>query len=281
MKRKWKQILCGTLVGLLVATAAPAAFAGNGYVTEVEAASKKAKPKLNKTKISVKTGKTYTLKVNGTTRMPKWKSSNKKVATVSKTGKVTAKKAGTKIKISRNIKYYKTRLTCTVNVKKASTGSSKYTKNYTKVKKYLNKKGKVDSDGTRYIEKKIDAHTTAILGYDPKTNKLDIGLAIIDKKADVSSAVDVLVNCSKSATAEAISAIFGDGNEIYATAKFNANRYTGKKDVTFRKLSGSKAPKSIQKASNATLQAAIAGANYILSSKLHMTVKDLGFTAYQ
>lgn len=70
MKRKWKQILCGTLVGLLVATAAPAAFAGNGYVTEVEAASKKAKPKLNKTKISVKTGKTYTLKVNGTTRMP-------------------------------------------------------------------------------------------------------------------------------------------------------------------------------------------------------------------
>ena len=64
MKRKWKQILCGTLVGLLVATAAPAAFWGNGYVTEVEAASKKAKPKLNKTKISVKTGKTYTLKSN-------------------------------------------------------------------------------------------------------------------------------------------------------------------------------------------------------------------------
>lgn len=92
MKRKWKQILCGTLVGLLVATAAPAAFSGNGYVTEVEAASKKAKPKLNKTKISVKTGKTYTLKVNGTTRTPKWKSSNKKVAhLVSKTGKVTAK----------------------------------------------------------------------------------------------------------------------------------------------------------------------------------------------
>ena len=190
----------------------------------------------------------------------------------------TAKKAGT-AKITATIG--KTRLTCTVNVKKASTGSSKYTKNYTKVKKYLNKKGKVDSDGTRYIEKKIDAHTTAILGYDPKTNKLDIGLAIIDKKADVSSAVDVLVNCSKSATAEAISAIFGDGNETYATAKFNANSYTGKKDVTFRKLSGSKAPKSIQKASNATLQAAIAGANYILSSKLHMTVKDLGFTAYQ
>ena len=139
-----------------MATAAPAAFAGNGYVTEVEAASKKAKPKLNKTKISVKTGKTYTLKVHGTTRMPKWKSSNKKVATVSKTGKVTAKKAGT-AKITATIG--KTRLTCTVKVKKASTGSSKYTKNYTKVKKYLNKKGKVDSDGTRYIEKKIDAHT--------------------------------------------------------------------------------------------------------------------------
>lgn len=81
-----------------------AAFAGNGYVTEVEAASKKAKPKLNKTKISVKTGKTYTLKVNGTTRMPKWKSSNKKVATVSKTGKVTAKKAGTARLRQRSVK---------------------------------------------------------------------------------------------------------------------------------------------------------------------------------
>jgi len=94
MKRKWKQILCGTLVGLLVATAAPAAFAGNGYVTEVEAASKKAKPKLNKTKISVKTGKTYTLKVNGTTRMPKWKSSNKKVVSVGRNGKIKGLKAG-------------------------------------------------------------------------------------------------------------------------------------------------------------------------------------------
>ena len=94
MKRKWKQILCGTLVGLLVATAAPAAFSGNGYVTEVEAASKKAKPKLNKTKISVKTGKTYTLKVNGTTRTPKWKSSNKKVVSVGRNGKVKGLKAG-------------------------------------------------------------------------------------------------------------------------------------------------------------------------------------------
>ena len=94
MKRKWKQILCGTLVGLLVATAAPAAFSGNGYVTEVEAASKKAKPKLNKTKISVKTGKTYTLKVNGTTRTPKWKSSNKKVVSVGKNGKIKGLKAG-------------------------------------------------------------------------------------------------------------------------------------------------------------------------------------------
>ena len=51
MKRKWKQILCGTLVGLLVATAAPAAFWGNGYVTEVEAASKKAKPKLEQRRL--------------------------------------------------------------------------------------------------------------------------------------------------------------------------------------------------------------------------------------
>lgn len=50
--------------------------------------------KLNKSKITLEVGKTTTLKVTGTKKKPKWKSSNKKVATVNG-GKVTAKKKGT------------------------------------------------------------------------------------------------------------------------------------------------------------------------------------------
>ena len=52
----------------------------------------KAKIKLNKTKISLQRGKTYTLKVKGTKKKVKWSSNKKTIATVTRKGKVTAKK---------------------------------------------------------------------------------------------------------------------------------------------------------------------------------------------
>lgn len=51
--------------------------------------------KLNKTSITIQVGKTYNLKVKGTKKKVKWKTANKKVATVNSKGKVTGKKAGT------------------------------------------------------------------------------------------------------------------------------------------------------------------------------------------
>ena len=53
--------------------------------------------KLNKTKATLKKGKSLTLKatVSGKSKKVTWKSSNSKIATVSQTGNVTAKKAGT------------------------------------------------------------------------------------------------------------------------------------------------------------------------------------------
>lgn len=65
------------------------------------------KVKLNKTKISLDIGKTkkFQLKVKGTSKKATWKSDNKKVATVSQTGMVTAKKKGTAViaaKVGKN-----------------------------------------------------------------------------------------------------------------------------------------------------------------------------------
>ncbi len=60
------------------------------------------KVKLNKSKVTLtitkkKAKPTVQLKVKGTSKKAKWKSSNKKVATVSGNGKVTAKKKGTAV----------------------------------------------------------------------------------------------------------------------------------------------------------------------------------------
>lgn len=83
-------------------------FLGQVAPTQVQAA----KVKLNKTKATLYVEKTITLKVTGTTAKVTWKSNNKKVATVSSKGKVTAKKAGTATITARvQKKNYKCKIT--------------------------------------------------------------------------------------------------------------------------------------------------------------------------
>ncbi|HWT27233.1 MAG TPA: Ig-like domain-containing protein [Mobilitalea sp.] len=71
--------------------------------------------KLTKTSLTLDVGKTYTLKVSGTKSKVTWSSSNKAVATVSTTGKVTAKKEGT---ATVTALVSKKKYTCKVTVKK-------------------------------------------------------------------------------------------------------------------------------------------------------------------
>ena len=80
-------------------------------ITSAEAAGS---IKLNKKKATIYTGDTLQLKLNGTKKTVKWSTSDKKVATVSKTGLVTAKKAG-KAKITAKLGSKK--YTCTLTVK--------------------------------------------------------------------------------------------------------------------------------------------------------------------
>ena len=234
--------------------------------------------KLNSSRITLNPGKSYTLKVNGTKLAPAWKSSNSKIVTVNKKGRIMAKKAGT-AKITATLGGKK--FVCTVTVKKASASSNKTVQNYTKVKNYINKNGRYSEDGSRYIEMSIDADTTAVLSYDPKGNKLDMGLTLRVEEENIVSTVDVVVNCAKPDTAKVYSGIFSGGVELYTTANMKPSTYTGKQNITFYNTSGSKANTEIQEAANATLQAAMAGTEYILRSKLNMSLKTLGFNAYR
>lgn len=95
-------------------------------VTNVRAAKK---VKLNKTKATIYVGKTVTLKLKNNKKKVKWTTSNKKIATVSKKGKVKGKKAG---KVTITAKVGKKKYNCNITVKK------------TKYKVYKTQEGKVN-----------------------------------------------------------------------------------------------------------------------------------------
>ena len=81
-------------------------------------ASAAKKPRLSKTKVTMQVGKTVQLKVKNNKKKVKWSSSNKKVAAVSKKGKVKAINSGN-AKITAKIS--KKKLVCRVKVKRTVT----------------------------------------------------------------------------------------------------------------------------------------------------------------
>ncbi len=104
-----KKIIVIALLCVFIVTVADIPSINNPVIAEA------ATIKINKTKLSLQVGKTYQLKITGTTKKVTWSSSKKSIATVTSKGLVTAKKAGTS-KITAKVanKSY----TCTVTVKK-------------------------------------------------------------------------------------------------------------------------------------------------------------------
>ena len=96
--------------------------------------------KLNKTKLTLKKGQTYQLKLNKKNAKITWSSSNKKIVSVSKKGKLTAKKAG---KATITAKVGKKKYTCKVTVKnKTTTAQTVADKEKAAVLKLINKERK-------------------------------------------------------------------------------------------------------------------------------------------
>lgn len=136
---------------------------------------KKSNVKLNKTKLSVTVGKKAFIYLKDTFSTVKWKTSNKKKATVSY-GKITAKAAG---KVTISAVYKKKTYKCAVTVKKGTVKLNKKKLTLTKGDSYQlslnnaggkvkwkssNKKIKVNSGGVVTAYKKGKATITAKLG---------------------------------------------------------------------------------------------------------------------
>ena len=128
--RIFKQTFAWILALMMVFSIFPA--------TQVNAATK---PKLSKTKITMTVGQSKKLKVKGISKKRakriKWKSSKKKVVTVTKTGKIKARKAG---KAVITAKVGKKKLKCKVVVKrKRKKARKKKESNSSSKKMWLNK----------------------------------------------------------------------------------------------------------------------------------------------
>ena len=112
--KTWKRILLVTMLLVLVqATVLPYFFPE--YPMFVSTASAASKPKLSKTKVTMYIGQSLKLSVKGASKV-KWKTSDKKIATVTSSGKVKAKKAG-KVTITATVKEKK--LKCKITVSSA------------------------------------------------------------------------------------------------------------------------------------------------------------------
>ena len=128
----------------------------SAMAVNVSAASKKS-VKLNKSKITLEVGDSYTLKktVTGFSKYTvQWSSSDKTVATVKSGGKITAKKAGTAT-ITMKIKGTKYKATCKVTVKKASSSSKKTTTTTTNTQKTTTKKTTSSSGSAQAVIDKM------------------------------------------------------------------------------------------------------------------------------
>ncbi len=174
MKKKFRMIVAVMTMALAIMSVSPAA-------PVVAKAAKKIK--LNKKKVNLVKGKTVKLKVKGTKKKVTWKSSKKKVATVNKRGKVTAKKKGTatitakvagkklKCKVTvKNPKKKKIKDTPKPSKKPTPTPNpSEIATNTKKLKEYIIKNGTKNENGNPEIVKEIEGMVSRIV-YQPASD---------------------------------------------------------------------------------------------------------------
>lgn len=245
-------------------------------------------PKISKKTLTLNVKKTATLKVTGTTQKVKWSSSKTSVATVSSSGKVTAKKAGT---ATITAKVGTKKYTCKVTVKSSS--SSALTTSYKTLKTYIKNNGGTNKNGNKVIQISQSGTTASSVPY------TDVWLIEYNAKKDIltfgyqaqeringnlyTTAILMEVNVSKNPYVEPDYGLYLNSGSagVEATAKFKAASYTGNKNVNFSitASSGGVSESDLQDVANAYLKNAFSGWEALLK-KAGVSMKKIGFTAY-
>lgn len=176
--------------------------------------------KINKTSVSVLRGKTYNLKITGTKKKTKWTSSNKKIATVSASGKIKGIKKG---RCNIYAKVGKKKYTCKVTVKQPVTSIK------------LSKKSISLNKGKKYTLKARIAPKNA-------ANKAVVWKSSNTKIASVSSKGVVT---AKSAGTTTITATAKDGSRKKASCKVTIKGSSNSNKITNIKFISTKIYESI------------------------------------
>lgn len=251
----------------------------------------------DKTNITLKKGKTKTLKVsykpsNATAKNIWFGSSNKAVATVSASGKITAKAAGTAIITAAvptaDVKGGNVIARCKVVV------TDKYTKNREKLRKYINKKGEkftyynrgalqtiqweeTDKQGVKHIYRIsiLSDGDNFVFQYnyeDPNWGDFDVH-GRIDLIESTNSVILKSEDC------------FGF-QEYYFSDIINKKNISKKPSLKFKFIdeetfSGDWTEKTATKNTNKQLKYALSKWNSYLKKKTGLTLKDLGYANYK
>ena len=138
-------------------------------------------PKLNKTSVTLKAGQTYQLKLDGTNQKITWKSSNSKIVTVNKAGKLQAKAVGN---ATVTAQVNGIRFVCKVKIQKkaapAKPAPTTAPKPGIKLKNHILSKGKRASDGSVKIE--LNTHD--------ESKKIDMDLGGLGSSSSMQVSVD-------------------------------------------------------------------------------------------
>lgn len=253
-------------------------------------------PKLNKTKLTLSVGKTYSLKVQNTKAKVKWSTSKKSVATVSSKGKVTAKKKGTaiitaKFKVKGKIK----KLKCKVIVKAKPSVKPKPVEptqpdvatNINTLKTFILNNGEkfTNDEGQSYFYRftyVFDSNHTVLLQYSDK-----LGIQLMDYNKIGAKTTGMLVTYINSADDVLREITYSYSEHGSNTYVYNATTYVDPE--TFRTNQGLKftylgvtetEDRMYSKASSA-IPTAFRNYNTALKDMFGIGTKELGFLVYE
>ena len=283
--KTWKKSLAILFIVGMIISALP---------TNVQAA-KKSKIKLSKKNLTLYVGNTKTLKLKGTNKAPKWSSSKKSVATVTKKGKIKAKKKGsTVITAKLGKKKYKCKVTVKKDTRRNSTVASSKDNtvtagvggNYQKLASYLMRNGIYDSDtGEYYIDEITDDDSDwfAMISYNSDGS---YEFAIMYSSGSVSNLITLTITPPEYAKGAVMNIYVSSSTDTtyYAQGEVTlATLTTENKNITYTNTNASSAGfrDSLYDLGESGLALGlIRWDNMLKNTNLGMSLKDLGFTSY-